>query len=294
MKWSEIYLKTLKEKPVGASINSHILLLRSGSISMSSQGIYTYNSLFLRSIHKLSQIIREELLAISAREILMPMVQSKELWMQSKRWDQFEGLLMKMKGRKGAELCLGPTHEELIIDFVKKGLNSWRDMPFNLYQIQTKYRDEIRPRFGLMRAREFLMKDAYSFDENQEGALKAYKKMFQAYKNIFNRLGVRYVVVKADSGAIGGSHSEEFHILADQGEDELLVAEDFSGNREICPRQVPQFTSTQSQEPDQSESQVTELSCPGNLAFPSDSSCPPAPSCQSKAGIQKQTPNSNP
>ena len=239
MKWSEIYLKTLKEKPAGASINSHVLLLRSGSVFMSSQGIYTYNSLFLRSIHKLSQIIKEELEKQSAREILMPMVQNKELWTKSNRWDQFEGLLLKMKSRTGAELCLGPTHEELIIDFVQKGLNSWRDMPINLYQIQTKYRDEIRPRFGLMRAREFLMKDAYSFDENQEMALTAYKKMFKAYQNIFNRLGVKYVVVKADSGAIGGSHSEEFHILADKGEDEILVAEDFSANVEVCPRKEP-------------------------------------------------------
>ena len=239
MKWSEIFLKTLREKPAGAAIPSHILLLRAGFISMSSQGIYLYNTLFLRSIHKFSALIRKELEKQSAREIAMPMVQPKELWEQSKRWDQFEGLLLKMKGRTGAELCLGPTHEELIIDFVKSGLTSWRDMPLNLYQIQTKYRDEIRPRFGLMRAREFLMKDAYSFDTSPESSLQAYDKMFQAYKSIFNQLGVEYTIVKADSGAIGGSHSEEFHILAEQGEDELLVTEDFSANVEICPRQEP-------------------------------------------------------
>ena len=236
MKWSEVYLKTLREKPAGAGIASHVLLLRSGFIYMSSQGVYLYNSLFLRSIQKISDIIRIELEKQKAREILMPMVQSRELWEQSGRWDKFEGLLLKMKGRTGTELCLGPTHEELIIDFVKSGLNSWRDMPLNLYQIQNKYRDEIRPRFGLMRAREFLMKDAYSFDTCSDTALQAYQKMFQAYQSVFNQLGVRYVVVKADPGSIGGSHSEEFHILADKGEDELLVCKDFSANVEICPR----------------------------------------------------------
>ena len=239
MKWSEIYLKTLKEKPAGASIPSHILLLRAGYIYNTSQGIYLYNNLFLRSIQKFEKIIRKELEKQSAREILMPMVQTKELWKKTGRWDKFEGLLLKIKGRTGADLCLGPTHEELIIDFVQSGLTSWRDMPLNLYQIQTKYRDEIRPRFGLMRAREFIMKDAYSFDTTKETALENYKKMFQAYKNIFNRLAVQFVTAKADSGAIGGSYSEEFHILAKQGEDELLVCDNFSANVEICPRQEP-------------------------------------------------------
>ncbi|MCY4321584.1 MAG: proline--tRNA ligase [Bdellovibrionaceae bacterium] len=243
MKWSEIYLKTLKEKPAGASIPSHILLLRAGYISNTSQGIYLYNSLFLRSIQKFEKIVREELERQSAREILMPMVQTKKLWQKTGRWNKFEGLLLKMKGRTGAELCLGPTHEEIIIEFVQSGLNSWKDMPLNLYQIQTKYRDEIRPRFGLMRAREFIMKDAYSFDTSKQTALENYKKMFQAYQNIFNRLGVQFVVAKADSGAIGGSHSEEFHILAKKGEDELLVCDNFSANVEICPRQEPSKSS---------------------------------------------------
>lgn len=239
MKWSQIYLKTLKEKPAGASIPSHILLLRAGYIYNTSQGIYLYNSLFLRSIQKFEKIVREELEKQSAREILMPMVQTKELWQKTGRWDKFEGLLLKIKGRTGAELCLGPTHEEIIIDFVQSGLTSWRDMPLNLYQIQTKYRDEIRPRFGLMRAREFIMKDAYSFDSSHENSLENYKKMFHAYQNIFNRLGVQFVAAKANPGAIGGSHSEEFHILAKQGEDELLVSDSFSANLEICPRQEP-------------------------------------------------------
>ena len=244
MKWSQIYLKTLKEKPAGASISSHILLLRAGYIYNTSQGIYLYNSLFLRSIQKFEKIIREELEKQLAREILMPMVQTKELWQKTGRWDKFEDLLLKIKGRTGTELCLGPTHEEIIIDFVQSGLNSWRDMPLNLYQIQTKYRDEIRPRFGLMRAREFIMKDAYSFDTTRETALENYKKMFQAYQNIFNRLEVQFVIAQADSGAIGGNHSEEFHILAKQGEDELLVCDNFSANVEICPRQEPPLEST--------------------------------------------------
>jgi len=168
----------------------------------------------------------------------MPMVQSKEIWSKTGRWDKFEGLLLKMKGRTGQELCLGPTHEELITDFVKSSLNAHKDLPFNLYQIQTKYRDEIRPRFGLMRAREFIMKDAYSFDVDTEKSMKSYENMYQAYTKIFERLGVRFVVVEADTGAIGGSRSQEFHILADQGEDTIFVSEkkDFFSNAEICPR----------------------------------------------------------
>ena len=242
MKWSEIYLKTLKEKPAGASIPSHILLLRAGYIYNTSQGIYLYNTLFLRAVQKFEKIIREEMKVHGAREILMPMVQTKELWEKSGRWNKFEGLLLKMKGRTGGELCLGPTHEEIITDFVQSGLTSYRDMPLNLYQIQTKYRDEIRPRFGLMRAREFIMKDAYSFDINPETALKNYQKMFQAYENIFTQLGVQFVVVQADSGAIGGSQSQEFHILAEKGEDEIFVSEkgDFSANAEVCPRVTSQ------------------------------------------------------
>ena len=241
MKWSEIHLKTLREKPATASIPSHILLLRAGLIYNTSQGIYMYNTLFLRAIQKFEKIVRREMEAHGAREILMPMVQTKELWEKSGRWNKFEGLLLKMKGRTGQELCLGPTHEEIIIEFVKSGLTSYKDMPFNLYQIQTKYRDEIRPRFGLMRAREFIMKDAYSFDTSPEMALKNYQKMLSAYTNIFNSLGVRFAIVQADTGAIGGHHSQEFHILADKGEDEIFVSDtgDFSANAEICPRRIP-------------------------------------------------------
>ena len=260
MKWSEIYLKTLKEKPAEASIPSHVLLLRAGYIYNTSQGIYLYNTLFVRSAKKFEAIIRNEMEAHGAREILMPMVQTKELWEKSSRWDKFEGLLLKMKGRTGHELCLGPTHEEVITDFVRSGLTSYRDMPLNLYQIQTKYRDEIRPRFGLMRAREFIMKDAYSFDTTPEVALKSYQKMFQAYESIFKQLGVQFVVVQADSGAIGGSQSQEFHILAEKGEDEIFVSEkgDFAANAEICPRPILQKGEFQGE-----QKNLEEFSTPG-------------------------------
>lgn len=237
MKWSEIYLKTLREKPAGAETPGHVLLIRGGYISPVSSGLFVYNTLLLRSIQKFSALVREELAKEGAREILMPMVQPKELWMETGRWDLFQELLLKMKNHSNQELCLGPTHEEVVTAFIRSGLNSWRDMPLNIYQIQTKYRDEIRPRFGLLRAREFIMKDSYSFDRNQKAALKNYDKMFRAYSAIFKRLGVRFAVVQADTGVIGGKKSEEFHILAERGEDVLFLSDesDFAANREICP-----------------------------------------------------------
>ena len=235
MRWSEIYLKTLREKPVEAKTAGHIFLLRGGYISSVSAGIFTYNTLFLNSIRKLSNIVRGEMEKEGAYEILMPMVQPKRLWLETGRWDQFRELLIKMKSRSGQELCLGPTHEEIVTAFVRSGLNSAKDMPFNVYQIQTKYRDEIRSRFGLLRAREFIMKDGYSFDRDTKGALKTYQRMFRAYSTVFQRLGVKFTTVRADTGVIGGKRSEEFHILAETGEDVLLVSENFSANREICP-----------------------------------------------------------
>ena len=235
MKWSEVHLKTLRDKPAGAETPGHILLCRGGYISPVSSGIFIYNTFFLRSIHKLSAIIREEMEREGAVEILMPVVQPKNLWLETGRWDKFQSLLMKTKSRSGREFCLGPTHEEVVTSFARSGIKSFRDMPFNIYQIQTKFRDEIRPRFGLLRAREFLMKDAYSFDRDSSAALKSYKKMFRAYSSVFRRLAVEFVVVRADTGMIGGSQSEEFHIPAETGEDVLLVSENFSANREICP-----------------------------------------------------------
>ena len=260
MKWSEIYLKTLRDKPAGAETPGHILLWRGGYISPVSSGIFTYNTLFLRSIQKFSTLVRQEMEREQAHEILMPIVQPKALWLETGRWDRFQELLMKMKSHSGQEFCLGPTHEEAVTSFVRSGVKSFRDMPFNIYQIQTKYRDEIRPRFGLLRAREFIMKDAYSFNLNSKGALKSYEKMFRAYSAIFQQLGVKSVVVQADTGMIGGKKSEEFHILAETGEDVLLVSENFSANREICPS-LP--SPSQPSETTQKEKKIEEIDTPG-------------------------------
>ena len=261
MKWSEIYLKTLKEKPVRAETPGHILLLRGGYISPISSGLFVYNTLFLKSLQKLSRIVREELEKEGAREILMPIVQPKELWVETGRWDRFQDLLLKMKNRSNQDLCLGPTHEEVVTAFVRSGLSSWRDMPFNIYQIQTKYRDEIRPRFGLLRAKEFIMKDSYSFDRNPEAAQQSYNKMFKAYSAILKRLGVTFAVAEADTGNMGGKKSEEFHILAQKGEDVLLVSDtgDFAANREICPALPQKSTSL----PEQSLQKKEEFATPG-------------------------------
>lgn len=241
MKWSEIQLRTYKEEPSGSLLPSHSLLVRGGYIHSIAQGIFVYNTLLLRVIRKLENIIREELEKQGAREILMPFVQPKELWEETGRWGEFSSLLQKMKSRTDKDFCLGPTHEEVVTSFVRSGLKSYKDMPFNLYQIQTKYRDEIRPRFGLMRAKEFIMKDAYSFDRTKEDSLKNYKKMFKAYTVILERLGVSFSVVQADTGSIGGEQSEEFQILADNGEDILLVSDSssFASNREICSVLIP-------------------------------------------------------
>ena len=264
MKWSEIFLKTLKEKPQGAETPGHILLLRGGYIFPISAGLFIYNTLFIKSLQKFSDIVREELEKEEAREILMPMVQPKELWMETGRWDRFQDLLLKMKNRSNQDLCLGPTHEEVVTAFARSGVSSWRDMPFNIYQIQTKYRDEIRPRFGLLRAKEFIMKDSYSFDRNTEEALKSYNKMFKAYSAILKRLDVKFVVAEADTGNMGGKKSEEFHILAERGEDVLLVSDtgDFAANREICPSLPKQDESSFSKQSIQ-EKEKEEFATPG-------------------------------
>lgn len=237
MRWSKSYLFTLKETPADAEIPSHILLVRGGYIRKLAPGISTYGPLMLRSIKKFEQIVREELDKRGCTEILMPMVQPKEIWEETGRWKEMGDGLQRLKNRNGHEFCLGATHEEVVTDFVRKDVKSYRDLPFNLYQIQTKFRDEIRPRFGLMRGREFIMKDAYSFDRDTEGAQAAYKNMYEAYKAIFERLGVKFRIVQADSGNIGGNQSQEFHILADSGEDQLLVSDssDFAANIEVCP-----------------------------------------------------------
>ena len=235
MKWSETGIKTLREVPADTALPSHALLVRGDFIKKLSSGLFTYGPFMIRAIQKFENIVREELNKKHCVEILMPMVQPKEIWMQSGRWELYDDLLQKMRNRSNQEFCLGPTHEEAISDYVKNNIQSYRDLPFCLYQIQTKFRDEIRPRFGLMRAREFIMKDAYSFDLDEEQAKRSYEKVRSIYEAIFSRLKVPFRVVKADSGEIGGDQSEEFHILADHGEDELLLTDSFAANKEVCP-----------------------------------------------------------
>ncbi len=232
------FFNTLREAPHDADLVSHKLLVRGGYMHRVGQGVFVYGPLLLKSMRKLEDIVREELETRGAQEVLMPMVQPARLWKQSGRWDQMDACLLRFKNRLRQDYCLGPTHEEVVSDYIKPGLKSWRDFPKTVYQIQTKYRDEIRPRFGLMRGREFLMKDAYSFDVSKADALKSYKRMFEAYAAIFGRLGVETRHVDADSGDIGGDYSQEFHVLAERGESELLVSTEpggFAANVETCP-----------------------------------------------------------
>ncbi len=237
MRWSKSHLHTIKEIPADAEIASHQLMIRAGYIKKVAQGIFTYGPLALRAIRKFENIVRHELNSRGAVEVLMPMVQPRELWDESGRWNAMGKSLLKFKNRLEQDFCLGATHEEVVTDYIRRDVKSYRDLPVNLYQIQTKYRDEIRPRFGLLRGREFIMKDAYSFDSDVAGAHRSYRLMFEAYTAIFKSLGVHFVSVRADTGSIGGTMSEEFHILADSGEDALLAAEDgsFAANVEVCP-----------------------------------------------------------
>jgi len=237
VKWSDTHLYTFKEAPSDADIVSQQLFIRSGMIKKLAPGIFTYGPIFLRAIRKFEAIIREELNSRGAIEVLMPMVQPRELWEETGRWKEMGDGLLKFKNRNDQWFCLGATHEEAVTDYVRFELKSYRDLPKNIYQIQTKYRDEIRPRFGLMRGREFIMKDAYSFDLDRESALASYWKMYDAYKAIFDRLGVTYRIVEADAGNIGGSLTHEFQLLAEAGEDALLVSDgsDFAANVEVCP-----------------------------------------------------------
>ena len=259
MKWSETGIKTLREVPSDTALPGHGLLVRGGFIKKLASGIFTYGPLMIRAIQKFENIVREELNKKNCVEILMPMVQPTELWIQSERLDIYGDLLQKMKNRTGQKFCLGPTHEEVISDYVKNNINSYRDLPFCLYQIQSKFRDEIRPRFGLMRAREFIMKDAYSFDMDKEQAKQSYEKLRLAYQAIFSRLNIPFRIVKADSGEIGGDLSEEFHILADHGEDELLFTDSFAANKEVCPIHVSKEASPSIQNKKMPE----EFSTPG-------------------------------
>jgi prolyl-tRNA synthetase len=222
MRYTKLFLPTLREIPADAEVISHQLMLRAGMIRKLTSGIYTYLPLGLRAIKKVKEIIREEMERAGAQEVLMPTVQPADLWKESGRWDVYGKELVRFKDRHERDCCLGPTHEEVITDLIRGEVRSYRDLPLNLYQIQNKFRDEIRPRFGLMRGREFSMKDAYSFDVDEEGASQSYQSMFDAYNRIFERCGLHFKAVEADTGNIGGSFSHEFMVLADTGEDAIV------------------------------------------------------------------------
>jgi prolyl-tRNA synthetase len=222
MRYSNYFIPTHKEVPAEAEVISHQLMLRAGLIRKLTSGIYTYLPAGLKAIKKVENIIREEMNRSGAIEVLMPAVQPAELWQESGRWEYYGRELLRFKDRHNRDACLGPTHEEVITDLVRKEVHSYRQMPINLYQIQTKFRDEIRPRFGVMRCREFAMKDAYSFDSDEQGADKSYEIMYETYSNIFRRCGLKFRAVEADTGSIGGSFSHEFMVLANTGEDQII------------------------------------------------------------------------
>ncbi len=222
MRFSHLLIPTLREAPADAEVISHQLMLRAGMIRKLAAGVYTYLPLGLRVIQKIENIIRQEMNRAGAQELLLPIVMPKELWVESKRWEVYGKELLRFKDRHEREFCFGPTHEEAITDLIRNEVQSYRQLPLSLFQIQTKFRDEIRPRFGLMRGREFIMKDCYSFDLNEEASIQTYWRMYAAYQKIFSRFGVSFRPVEAGTGEIGGTLSHEFHVLADSGEDEIF------------------------------------------------------------------------
>ncbi|WP_215397116.1 proline--tRNA ligase [Rheinheimera oceanensis] len=242
MRSSQYLLSTIKETPADAEVISHKLMLRAGMIRRVASGMYTYLPTGVRVLRKVEQIVREEMNKAGAIEVLMPMVQPAELWQESGRWDKMDAELLRFKDRHTRDFVLGPTHEEVITDLVRREITSYKQLPLNLYQIQTKFRDERRPRFGVMRAREFLMKDAYSFHLSQDSLQQTYNAMYQAYCNIFTRLGLDFRPVLADTGAIGGSMSHEFHVLAASGEDAIAFSDesDYAANIEMAEAVAPQ------------------------------------------------------
>lgn len=241
MRVSHFFLSTLKEAPTEAELVSHRLMLRAGLIKRLGSGLYTWMPLGLRVLRKVEAIVREEMNRAGAIELLMPAVQPAELWEETGRWAVFGPQMLKIKDRHQRDFCFGPTHEEVITDIARKEIKSYRQLPINFYQIQTKFRDEIRPRFGVMRAREFLMKDAYSFHPDMASLEKTYQVMHDAYNRIFSRLGLKFRAVSADTGAIGGTGSHEFHVLADSGEDAIAYcpASDFAANVELAEAVAP-------------------------------------------------------
>jgi len=236
MRATQFHLATTKEVPAAAETVSHQLMLRAGMIRQSASGLYTWMPLGLRVLRKVERIVREEMNRAGALELLMPVVQPAELWQQSGRWDLYGPELLRFQDRHKRDFCLGPTHEEVITDIFRREIRSHKQLPINFYQIQTKFRDEIRPRFGVMRAREFLMKDAYSFHITQASLTETYDAMYEAYHRIFSRLGLDFRAVRADTGAIGGSYSHEFHVLAEAGEDAVVFSDgsDYAANVELA------------------------------------------------------------
>ncbi|SFP18910.1 proline--tRNA ligase [Ectopseudomonas composti] len=250
MRTSQFLLSTLKETPSDAVVISHQLMLRAGMIRKLASGLYTWLPMGLRVLRKVENVVREEMNAAGALEVLMPAIQPAELWQESGRWVQYGPELLRVKDRHDREFCVGPTHEEVITDLARNELNSYKQLPINFYQIQTKFRDEIRPRFGLMRGREFIMKDAYSFHADQASLQETYDRMHQAYCNVFSRLGLNFRPVQADTGSIGGTGSHEFHVLADSGEDDIAFsnASDYAANiekAEAIPRESARGAATE-------------------------------------------------
>ena len=235
MLFSKLVLPTLKEAPKEAEIISHKLMLRAGMIRKVASGVYTWLPLGLKVLRKVEEIVRSEMNKSGAQEVLMPMVQPKELWDETHRWEKMGKELLRIQDRHERDFCLGPTHEEVITDLIRNTIKSYKELPINTYQIQTKFRDEIRPRYGVMRSREFLMKDAYSFGVDEESLDKSYIEMRNTYKKILEKIGLEFKIVKADSGAIGGDASEEFHVLAENGEDTIAISSDseFAINTEL-------------------------------------------------------------
>ena len=258
MRASQFLLSTLKETPADAEVISHQLMLRAGLIRRVAAGIYNWMPLGLRVVRRVEQVVREEMCRAGALEISMPVVQPAELWFESGRWEQYGPELARLHDRHGRDFCLGPTHEEIITSLGRNEIKSYKQLPLNFFQIQTKFRDEIRPRFGVMRSREFIMKDAYSFHVDQASLEATYWRMHEAYTAIFTRLGLNFRSVEADTGSIGGNHSHEFHVLADSGEDAIAFSDvsDYAANVELAPALAPPDSTTEI-------SESTQFATPG-------------------------------
>jgi len=252
MRYSRFFAPTLRDDPADAEVISHKLLLRAGFIRRVTSGVYDFLPMGLRVLRNIEAIIREEMARAGAQELLLPMVQPSELWKKSQRWEKYGSELLRFKDRHAHESCLGPTHEEVICDLVSRELRSYKQLPMNLYQIQSKFRDEVRPRFGLMRGREFVMKDAYSFHADEASLQEEYQNMFATYQRIFDRLGLKYRAVEADTGSIGGNQSHEFHVLAESGEDLIAYCShcEYAANVEkgVSKRHIPSFDDASLQE----------------------------------------------